>query len=241
MFIFNLYLNFFKLKKIIIYIILILGVVSCECVPIINTNKDIIPTQFGYISFINIRDIDIPISVKSNSLIIANKIDYCNKDSVYTFQSYKFSIGFSNIIISEYYIDTFKQFFKPILSFCVDIELDKRYSAIIYNDNTLNSCIFLCDSLDLFDDMFAKIRFINLSNEDIYIYMNNELNFTCEKYGHTKLFSANDLLNNNAIIKDIRDKNILVINNNKFIFKDNSVYNIIYKGDDSIYLSKYDY
>lgn len=71
---------------------------SCECPPNLNTNKEIIPTEFSNIAIINLIPYEKPFDVYSQKIPIANNID-CITNS--EFKYYKFPANYANLMVKQ--------------------------------------------------------------------------------------------------------------------------------------------
>ena len=233
----NIVVNF----KNLFFLLIFISFYACECVPTMETEKEIIPTQFGHIAFINSLSTKSFINISYNSTNIINSLLLDSKDSIYDISLNKITKGFSNIKISR--LDTLEldtiNLDKPILSFGVNIEQGKKYSAIFYKKNSMNTCLFLCDSFSLSNENYSHFRVINLSNDSLFIYIDDELISMCLEYGYTKVYSINLLNKKNVMFKDAKNKVLFSINSLNLY--DDSMYNIIYKNKDSVFICKYSF
>lgn len=228
--------------KNIFFISILFSFYACECVPTMETEKEIIPTQFGHIAFINSLGTKSSINISYNSTNIINNLFLDSKDSIYDISLNKITKGFSNIKIFQldtFQLDTINLYTKPILSFGVNIEQGENYSAVIYKKNSMNTCLFLCDSFSLSKKNYSQFRLINLSNDSLFIYIDDELISMCLQYGYTKVYALNLIKKKYVMIKDAKNKVLFSISSLNLY--DDSMYNIIYKNKDSVFICRYSF
>lgn len=242
----------------IFYIFLLLPVIfiffSCECVPTIDSEKTILPTQFGKVCFINATDKFDYVNIYQRELYVADSLCslyYTNQD-ITTTKPEKIETGLTNIKIFDSKIykahDSNKENNtgyispSPILSFISEIELDKYYSAVFYTQNNLTKCLFMQDSIGLLQNTKSSsiLRLVNLSPNKTIFELDKKTELELSPFASSELILYNFDEIINICVYDSNKNTILstlIIQTEK-----NNFYNIFYLQDISkIKVSKYTY
>lgn len=207
---------------------------ACECVPTIETPKSIKPVQFGNVLFINLIDSTDFISIYQNNISVIDSLKNLSllKNIEEENNISKIGVSLTNISIYNNKSTSLSKLSTPLFSFIAQIELDQYYTAIFYGNNNAVNCIFnqdvLASSLRLEE---IKLRFINLSDNDIYFEVENSSHFV-EKYNNTTLLYCN-----NISFITIKDNEQNILEKIECNFSGKYMYNIIYKN--KTYISKY--
>ncbi len=226
---------------ILVILIISISFFSCECVPTIDSEKTILPTQFGKVGFINITDELEYINIYQREINVADSINNLQftKQDISNTRLEKIETGFTNISVfdSKLYKNNHDVFLNsPVLSFISEIELNKYYSAIIYTRNHHTQCFFL---EDIISTNSTALRFINLSSDtvcfNIKISNQSENNsvFLVSAFNYNELFLYNSIQSNEILTIDITDstsnstQNKIITKINIQLEK-NNIYNIFY-------------
>lgn len=220
-----------KFKSIFLILLLFNG---CECVPTIETPKNIKPVQFGNVLFINLIDSTDFISIYQNNISVIDSLKNLSlsKNTEEESNISKIGVSLTNISVYSNKSAPMPKSSTALFSFIAQIELAQYYTAIFYGNKNSVNCIFNQDVLaSSLRPEEIKLRFINLSDNDIYFEVENSSHLV-EKYSNTAILYSNNI--NFITIKDDK-QNILEKIEGKFSGK--YMYNIIYKN--KTYISKY--
>ncbi len=190
---------------------------SCECVPIIDTPKKILPTEFGNVILINAIDDISGLNAYQNGIVIKNNLENLSASENYN----KIEVGLTNIATFDNSSN------ERIVSFVGDIEINRYYSAVFYGSKKFTSCFFIPDSIENFPKSNACIRFMNLNLEST-ICFSFEKNTAYQKlpinsYSNLFGFAA---FSDRIIIQNSSGETIYV--SPEINFASNTIYNIIY-------------
>ncbi|TAL68714.1 MAG: DUF4397 domain-containing protein [Bacteroidetes bacterium] len=210
-----------KINFYFLFLIPFFLLVSCECVPDINTPKVIIPTDFGNVKFINaITDMD-SVDLCAGDEIISIKNMYDSADVRYK----EIASGLASIRVqssedSAIYYNTM-----------VELKKDAYYTFIAYGTKSRTNGLLLRDSIENPVPSNAYVRFIHLSPDSpeiIYSLGNLLFNQSVKYKSHTS-FLPIPTGSFSLIIKDSGNGNeIKKIDN--YDFKPGKFYDLILKG-----------
>ncbi|MBI5325664.1 MAG: DUF4397 domain-containing protein, partial [Ignavibacteriae bacterium] len=139
-----------------IYFLFILAsflIISCECVPDINTPKVITPTDFGNVMFINaISDLD-SIDICSTDKLISRNLLYDSANVIYK----SIASGISSIRVQSNKDSTI--YFNTM----VELVKDEFYTFFAYGTSSRTYGLLIKDSIKNTVPTNAYVRFIHLS------------------------------------------------------------------------------
>jgi hypothetical protein len=147
-------------QKIIIYILIALMIrviISCTCVPGIDTEKIITPSDLSHILFIHAQPDYEAIKVITEDGVLYKNLSYQGQGENNFFSYKDIKIGVSTITITNYQDSTI--IFKSQLY----LQKDSNYSFITYGKGNKVENLLLMDSIHKFSSNNAYVRLLNLS------------------------------------------------------------------------------
>lgn len=141
------------MKKLAYIFLITLLVNACECVPDINTPKEVDPAQSANVAFINADNNHMQMQIISNDIELPEKIDFKSETSTYQ----KVASGATYIRVNNAVTGS------ALLNFSVDLEIGEYYSILIYGKGKRVIPILMKDEIN---QQAGSIRFINVSEID---------------------------------------------------------------------------
>lgn len=163
-----------KSKAIIFQLIITLAFLfSCECPPNLDTNKEIIPTEFSNIAIINLIPGNNPFDVYSQKIPIASNIDCI---SITDINYYKFPANYANLMLKQNGSIIFNTMIYSLPSHYLTIffytqKQITQYTMIEdnYSDTLTNAYLRLCNFTD---DLKLKYEISSSLPQQIVVLIN---------------------------------------------------------------------
>ncbi len=199
--------------------------IGCECVPDINTPKEITPSDYANSLFINVSSKYEKLKIESDEVVVIDEL--LNPQT--EFKYYKVWSGNRYLRVTE----TTNQ--NTILNLPVSFKNKDYYTIVFYNIGSRMKSIILRDSI-------SELKPTNFSNYRIIsaIENNSPLNIEIHRDSE-KIFSFNNLYNSisdynslnggNYLIKVVDSENKKVLKEMEFNCQLNSIYNILISGN----------
>jgi len=142
--------NIKKLIETLFFLIL----VSCTCVPDIDTPKEIIPSESAKIQFINANTDFTEADIYSSEIAVLKKLSY------FWFNTNYYFIGVESTHIRLYSSTPKELIYSRAIS---DLEKQHKYTFIFFGNSEKSSSIIMNDSIENFNSDFAYIRCVHSS------------------------------------------------------------------------------
>ncbi len=210
--------------QIVLFILIVSLMISCECVPDINTPKIISPENYSQAILINCSNLN-DISVFSDEVEVISKLN----NNTENFEYYKFWSGDRFVRVKD------SQTLNTIQNFPVSFVNKQLYTIAFFNVGNKLKYIVAGDSL-------KSLKFNNFSHFKIInaIENNPKINLQIIENNQT-IFNFNNLNNNISdyypinygiyTIKVLNSENSKLILEKNFDFQINSAYNLIISGN----------
>lgn len=189
------------------YIIISLILIGCECVPGINTDKIKEPSDYSHLNVFNgIYDV-VSVKISSDGFILYDDLGRYEISNDYKKFPYNES-GYLSVTDND---NSFR-----FLNLPLNFKKDDYYSLFLYGSVNYPKYKLLSDK-----DLTGKIRFLNLTDADLEINLNDNINLIANndyEIFDAKSINKVQIILNSEIIKeinvDINDNitNIIILN-----------------------------
>ncbi|MFN3307516.1 MAG: hypothetical protein ACK42Z_10080 [Candidatus Kapaibacteriota bacterium] len=198
--------------------------VACQCIPSLDTEKDITPSQYAQVICVNCAPMFGKVKLTIGGIILHNSLSYDIEEG---FKYLNVLPGVTNFVVSykndSVVYNGFANLVKGQLYTFFIIQLQRRVNGLLLNDSISN-----------YSPTNSYFRFVNLAlNSPSYLLFNLEqqypLNFSLNFKNYTKFYTTYPEKYNITITDLERDSILFQIKN--YEFKPGKGYTIVLRGD----------
>lgn len=202
----------------VFYIVLISG---CQCVTSIDTPKDINPTFFAHVLFVNAHPNIDEMNVSMDNEIVARSLYYNSSPKSYV----NLSPGSRNILITSSEDSV-------LFNSSLDISDKQNYTFITYGTDNRLQTMFFNDSIPNYSENNAYFRFVDVAPESpIFIVKISDqypIQSSLQYRSSTKFYPAPAGKYNLQLKNAVTDS--LILDDENFELKTGKIYTILIKG-----------
>ncbi len=154
------------------YLFLLLFLGACTCVPDINTPKEVSPTEFANVLFVNSHPDMEELRISLNNKVFIEKLSYKNPDTNYK----KAEIGMNELTAEN--LRDISVAYRSL----VDLKKDMSYTVIFYGAENRIDELYLEDTLSTFIPYNSYLRAFHLSPDapEVIIELKDQYGFSQE-------------------------------------------------------------